>query len=604
MVPGDQWFATLKEQGIYTTWSVIYPHHGPLLQKHDGYPADFFDELDRGDASHDGNREAIVVNDFINLDRRLQDIVWRYFEKLLNHENPHTGLQYKDDPSLAVLEFQNESNVFFHTLSVLRENKYPLFARAIRRAFFQFVNGKYGSREAVGKAWRDRWDRADDWDAGELGLMSAFHWGSDGPRYEFQGQHRRAGDYIDFLAGMQRGYYARRAVDVRRAGFRGVTVTTAWKAGGAGASLANLYADTAADMIDRHNYFGGGDGGHRIVEGKVSNQTHLSRPGRGLLSLGLFQLDGRPFCVSEWSMTPPAPFKMEAAPLYAFYGMGLQGWDAVCHFACGSHRMGDGWPGLSKYVTQTPHYMAQFPALAAAVHQGHITEGDVVALRTVTRDDVFSGRDVLGQALSGGGHDAKELVGKLVTPPESLAMGRVTIRFGKESSIQQVIGSYWDQPAQTIHSTTGQLVWRYGDRRIEVRSPKTQAILGATAGKRVALPGVTAQIQTPFVSLIFTPLDNLPLVDSRNILITAMARDRQTDAVYNDDWSRLEQMGGPPLLMEPVQATLRLAGDTPLEVRPLDVYGVPKDATVPVQEDGSFVIDGTYQTYYYSVRRL
>ena len=33
----DRWFAALKEQGIYTTWSVIYPHHGPFLQKHDGY---------------------------------------------------------------------------------------------------------------------------------------------------------------------------------------------------------------------------------------------------------------------------------------------------------------------------------------------------------------------------------------------------------------------------------------------------------------------------------------------------------------------------------------------------------------------------------------
>jgi len=599
----DRWFAALKEQGIYTTWSVIYPHHGPFLQKHDGYDPDLFAELDRGDEHHDGNRQAIVVNDFINLDRRLQDIAFRYFDKLLNHTNRYTGLKYKDDPALAILEFQNESNVFFHTLNSLRGDKYPLFAKAVRRMFFQFVKNKYGDQAAVAKAWSDRWDRDDKWESGELGLMGAYHWGSDGPLHEFKGQQRRAGDYIEFLARLQRDYYARRENEVRQAGFGGVTVTTAWKSGGPAASMANLYADTAADMIDRHNYFGGGAGGHAIVEGNVSNQTHLDQPGRGLLSLALFQVEDRPFGISEWSMMPPAPFKAEAAPLYAFYGMGLQGWDAVYHFACGSHRMGDGWPNLRKYVTETPHYLGQFPALACAVHNNHIKEGDSVAVRRLTRDDVFAGRDVLGQALSGGSHDEKELVGKLATPPEAVAIGRVTIAFGKESVLEQNLSPHWDQQAEAITSTTGELVWRYGDRLVEVRSAKTQGVIGFAQGRVVELPGVTATIHTPFVSLIFTPLDDDALERSNHILITAMARDKQTGAVYNGDWSRLEQMGGPPLLMEPVQASLQLKGPTPVQVRALDIYGVPTETAVDVTSDGSFSIDGTYQTYYYEVKR-
>jgi hypothetical protein len=367
--------------------------------------------------------------------------------------------------------------------------------------------------------------------------------------------------------------------------------------------MANLYADTAADMIDRHNYYGGGDGRHRLVEGKVSNQTHLEKPGTGLLSLALFQCEDRPFGVSEWSMMPPAPYKAEAAPLYAFYGMGLQGWDASYHFNCGSHRMGDGWPGLSKYVSHTPHYMGQFPALAFAVHNNHIQEGQVVAARRLSRDDVFAGKDVLGQALAGGGHDDKRLVGKLTTPPEAVAVGRVTIGFGDRASGRMDLTPYWDRRSQTLTSTTGQLVWNYGDRCVEVRSPKTQGVIGFPRRASYDLPGVVAQIKTPFVSLILTPLDNEDLQSSRRILITAMARDKQAGAVYNADWSRLEQMGGPPLLMEPVQATLRLKGATPATVRPLDLYGVPKKKQVDVKPDGSFTIDGTYQTYYYVVER-
>ena len=599
----DRWFATLKQQGLYTTWSVIYPHHGALLQKHDGYDPELFAELDKSDSQRDGGRGPIVVNDYINLDRRLQDIALRYFDRLLNHTNPHTGLKYKDDPALAVLEFQNESNVFFHTLNSLRTGKPPRFARAVRRLFFQFVQSKYKTREAVGRAWDNRWDKQDNWEAGELGLMSAYHWGGDGPLHEFNGQVRRAGDYIEFLAGLQRSYYARREEEVRRIGFRGVTVTTAWRAGGPAASMANLYADTAADMIDRHNYFGGGDGGHRLVEGKVNNQTHLDRPGTGLLSLALFQFEDRPFAVSEWSMMPPAPYKAEAAPLYAFYGMGLQGWDASYHFNCGSHRMGDGWPGLSKYVSQTPHYMGQFPALAFAVYNNHIQEGEVVAARRLSRDDVFAGKDVLGQSLAGGGHDDKQLVGRLTTPPEAVAIGRVTIGFRAQPSAMMDLSKYWDRQSQTLTSTTGQLVWDYGARCVEVRSPKTQGVIGFSRGTSYDLPGVVAQIKTPFVSLILTPLDNEDLQFSRRILITAMARDRQTGAIYNDDWSRLEQLGGPPLLMEPVQATLRIKGATPVEVWPLDIYGVPKKKQVNVKSDGSFTIDGTYQAYYYVVEK-
>ena len=599
----DRWFAAMKKHGIYSTWSVVYPHHGAFLQKHDGYDPALFREMDQSDTHRDGNRRPIVLNDFINIDRSLQEIVLKYFNKLLNHANPHTGLKYKDDPALAILEFQNESNIFFHTLNGLRGNKHPLFAQIMRRGFFDFLQKKYKTKTALAAAWSNRWDRDDKWEQGVMGLMGAYHWGSNGPLYEFKGHTRRAGDYIEFLTEIQKGYYDRREKEVRQLGFKGVTVTTAWKSGGPAASMANLYSDTAAQMIDRHNYFGGGAGGHGITEGKINNQSHLGQPGRGLLNLALFQVEGRPFGVSEWSMLPPAPFKAEAAPLYAFYGMGLQGWDASYHFNCGRSRYGDGWPNLSKYVSHTPHYMGQFPALAFALHNNHIKEGDVVAARRLTKKQLFTGRDELGQALSGGTHDLKTLTGNLTTPPEVVAIGRVTVNFDGGQTTGRDLTPYWDQERGILRSTTGELIWNYKQRFVEVRSPKTQAVIGFVGGKTISLPGVTVRLKTPFVSLIFTPLDNLVLAESRHILITAMARDKQTGSLYNADWSQLTQVGGPPLLMEPVEATLTFKGSRPSTVRPLDVYGVPRKENIEVAANGSFSIDGTQQTFYYEVRR-
>jgi hypothetical protein len=136
-----------------------------------------------------------------------------------------------------------------------------------------------------------------------------------------------------------------------------------------------------------------------------------------------------------------------------------------------------------------------------------------------------------------------------------------------------------------------------------VRTTKTQAIVGRAGDQAVELPGVTAKVTTPFVSLIFTPLDNKPLADSHDILITAMARDAQTNTQYSEDGKQLLAVGGPPLLMEPVQATLKFKGAAPASVTVLDVYGVPTAVTVPIQKDGSFVLGGEYRTYYYEVRR-
>jgi hypothetical protein len=109
--------------------------------------------------------------------------------------------------------------------------------------------------------------------------------------------------------------------------------------------------------------------------------------------------------------------------------------------------------------------------------------------------------------------------------------------------------------------------------------------------------------ETPFVSLLITPLDSLPLSESRRLLITAMARGKQTEAEFSEDWSELRRIGRPPLRMEPVQATIRFRNASPAEVRPLDLYGVPREQFVEIGEDGAIRIDGRYRTWWYQVLR-
>jgi hypothetical protein len=81
-----------------------------------------------------------------------------------------------------------------------------------------------------------------------------------------------------------------------------------------------------------------------------------------------------------------------------------------------------------------------------------------------------------------------------------------------------------------------------------------------------------------------------------------MAQDKQLGTVYNEDGTKLIETGGPPLLLEPVKATLTFKGDPLTSVNVVDVYGVPVAKQVG-RTGNSFEIDGRYATYYYQVKR-
>jgi hypothetical protein len=591
----DWWCATLKKHGLYMTWSLFYPH---AVAREDGY--DLFDEL----PPH-GSPDRRSTSGFVTVEPKLQELEWATVEALLTHRNPYTGLRYVDDPALAVLEIRNEDSIFWHyPLNDLAQGqKFPRHTARLKERWAAWLKARYGTDEKLKEAWGAGARPGDSLSNPSMGIYAAWEMRADGPAQNKR-EARRMGDWIRFLAEAQRAGYEERERRLRALGFKAVTVTTAWRAGEAAADPANLWCDDAMDMIDRHNYFGGGEGGHSVAEGKVHAETHLARPGSGILSSGLYQVEDKPFSMTEWTQLPPNPWKAEAAPLVAFYGMGLQGWDASYHFLSSRNRLGAGWPNLSSYVTDTPHYMGQFPALAFAVHHGHVREGPPVAARRVKPDAVFQGVDALGQDFSGGGHDAKAVRGDLVTPLETLAVGRVTAKVAEAlpPSVRADLAASWDREKKVVRSATGELSWDYGRRVVTVATPKTQGIVGFAGGTVQDLPGVKVEVRTPFVSLLFTPLDDQPLATSKNVLVTAMARDKQTGTEYDETGTRLLRAGGPPLLMEPVQAQITMKGAPVLEIRVVDLYGVPTATKVPLSA-GAFTIDGRYQAYYYQVRR-
>lgn len=596
----DRWFSILKDNGIYMTWSLFYPH---VITPADGYRTDLYNDLpDRGA----GKSTSGVVT----MMRELQDAEWQWELTLLNHVNPYTGLAYKDDPALAIVEVHNEDSIFWHAplndLASYNNGKLDRHAAILGTMWMNWVKNRYSNDTNLKSAWGSGMKSGDSVSNPTMKMYGAWEMDGDGSRSNKNTEKKRMGDFIRFLAELQRDYYERRQQRLRELDYKAVTVTTAWKAGGPAASAANLWTDDAMDAIDRHNYIGGGAGGHNITTGSVSNGTHMNKAGRGILSSGFWQVEDKPFIMTEWTQKPPNQWKAEIAPLFAFYGMGLQGWDASYHFIASRAFMGNGWPGMRSYVTCTPHYIGQFPALAFAIYNNHFDEGNIISARRLSTGDIFAGIDKLQQEHGLVGYDENELLTHGDTPVEALAIGRVTLKVEDRLGPSYLgdLSTYWDRQSQTIRSNTGQLTWDYGSKVVTVHSEKTQGVIGFAGGRTYDLPGVTIQVgRTPFVSLLFTPLDNRPLIESGHILITAMAQDKQYGTVYNEDGTKLIETGGPPLLLEPVQAILTFKGAPLTSVNVIDVYGVPTAQQVE-SSGNTFEIDGRYATYYYQVKRL
>jgi hypothetical protein len=283
--------------------------------------------------------------------------------------------------------------------------------------------------------------------------------------------------------------------------------------------------------------------------------------------------------------------------------MGLQGWDASYHFSAKTAWLRGGWPSLSSYVSETPHYMGQFPALARAVYEGHVRESAPVAARRLAVDQVFQGFDALTQPLNNGGWDPDAGEDTLDIPSEVFAIGRVSTRIadGLDPSERVDWDLYWNTETGVVTSETGELTWDPAARVVTIDTPSTQGVLGWAGGKTWEFGDVTASVTTEFVSLLFTALDGEPLANSGRVLVTAMARDRQLGSEYSEDGSELVAVGGAPLLLEPVQATITLTRGEVKAVTPLDPYGVPRSEALTLSEDRSFTIDGRYRATHYLV---
>ena len=118
--------------------------------------------------------------------------------------------------------------------------------------------------------------------------------------------------------------------------------------------------------------------------------------------------------------------------------------------------------------------------------------------------------------------------------------------------------------------------------------------------KLLTTPGVP--IDTPFASLFLTALESgKDLSDGKRALLSVLARQSNTGFTYFTPDNRVLKNGGPPILLEPVKATVTIAGRPIEAVNVLDHDGRRTGRALAVT-DGRFTLDGAQdKAIYYEV---
>lgn len=621
----DYFNSQLKQAGIFILHS---PTFGVKLGRGDLERVPWHEEL--GELK--GKPRLETGYGMVYLASEIQDLQIEQTVKLLDHKNPYTRLRYADDPFLFCVELFNEDSVLFSGTNKRLQQSPTIRARTAAR-FTEWLKAKYKTEEAWRAAWGERAALGDPSAADpQLNSMAGLKdikgplepesfaadsvvpwhnpWFADEalkPGNPLVFLKQRALDTMEFLIGLQDEFYERFIAAIRETGFDGEIVASNWQAGSLAGHLLNLYSDSRTGIVDRHNYYkGGGFRGMRPGQ-KFNNIPLTSMPGGGSYSVGLQQVDGAVFMLSEWTHEQPNEWYAEGPALMGAYGWGLQGWDVSYHFQIHGLAGFSDRLGVNTWDGGNPAILTTFPAVSRMVRRLDVAESPETFYLNVHRPSLLEGKlSFMGNTEQ---YNDQKLFSTDKTPPEALAAARIAVRFTERFEETPAFDMAGRLDGDTVVSSTGELRWTRGQEGVRdsghavIRAKGTKGFVGFAPG------GVTFDLGDGFritpekgfaVILLTARNPDKTLLDDGEIIITATARVRNSGMELNPEGNVVLKKGTPPILMEPVRAKIELPFNGELDV--LDQDGIAADQTR--EFSGAVELDGTKdQTPFYQIRK-
>ncbi|MCD6351674.1 MAG: hypothetical protein J7M26_06105, partial [Armatimonadetes bacterium] len=454
---------------------------------------------------------------YSNFDPKLIELQKEFSRKLWTHVNPYTGLAYKDDPAIVLMEFANENDLFTQTVTL------EPYRTRLEQAYRQWAAAR-GLQVPEGKI-------------------------------DFR---QRTDSITAFFVEVQRRYYEEMTRYLReQVGVQVPMTGSNWSR-----NAALLAALSVCDYTDSHSYWN-----HPSSAGTVGNSKAMRAVSPLVSVLSFNRLPGKPFFVSEWNEPWPNEWRAEV-PLYLAALAAFQDWDGltIYTYAHTSQRM----PSID-YLSgafesfNDPALFGLFPHAALLFRRGDVSSARQTWAVVIPEERIATARSLSPwetQAL----HGLPEVHRVEMAPGQAPA--------GVDGSVAPDFDKYSDH-AKVLVSDTGELRHLPAKGYFLIDTPRSQAAIGelAEAGK-LELSALTIECSTDFATIAASSLSEAPLTSAKHLLVTAVGRVENKGSKYDLQHHRLVSAGKGPILCQPIRARVSLRTSVAnLRVYPLTPEG-------------------------------
>lgn len=514
----DYWIKCLRDEGVYV-WLDL--HVGRRLK-----PGDAQSKYGTIPGFGETTKYFGDFKGFNYYNKVIQKLMMDFNEKYLSHLNSYTGLTYRDDPAIMAVLVTNENDLTHH----LGNRTLPNKRNPVHNAMFQEALSAFCDKTGLprGQTWRT--------------------W-LPGPSKIFLNNQEHL--FNELMIG-----------HLRKLGYQSNIVTTNFWGRG---RLYCLPALTDSDMMDVHSY--------GRIEVLTTNPRYIPN---FITWIGCAQIAGKPLTSSEWTVPFPQPGRFTSS-LYTASVACLQDWDALMQYNYSQTPFEPPSRPSPWSTWLDPAYTGMAPAAALAYRQQHIKKANKTYFVKLDRNlTYYRGITPYGSAtlrtlvemsrLTMGLPDIPELDWDSETQPDPGA-----------EVITDLNRDFIPEGQDFVESDTGELRRNWVKGIQTVNTSRTQAASGWIGGEKIALKDVSILSETGKASIIVTSLDNKPIAESSEVLITAMARSRVGD-------------GQIPYLSEPVIATLRIKARSGLKIVPIGADGTEGAPLSTTYSNGAYVV--------------
>ena len=509
----------------------------------------------------DGLKDAHLLDDsakpYSTFDKKLIDLQKRYNYDIWTHINPYTGLAYKDDPAIVLVEVTNECDLFTQKVTL------EPYRSELEALYRQWAEGKKV------KLSKDKVD--------------------------FTNPDKTM---LEFFVVVTQDYYREMIQHMRETGVKIPISGTNWSRGG-----AHLSAQLAGDFTDSHAYWYSWqwEAGHK----KFMNESMTGSVNNMLPLLAFNRVAGKPFFVSEWDNPWPNEWRAESSLLLAAVGA-FQGWGGYCihTYRYSTDEKVDmiGKPITSDAIGGVYYRGGVFdtfndPAKFGLFYHAALIlrRGDVKpsAKTTVIKiDDIKSGPNVKALQLTLEQNRVEIVV------PGVIAKSAVVSPETEVVNVEK--GEVLSDTKELYRNLKKQIGW--------IDSPRTKAVYGFV-GKEgiISLTNMKVNVKTDFATVAISSLTDEPIKNSTNMLLTAVGRADNTDARYNKERNLQIEPGHGPIQVEIIEATIEIeTNKNNLRVFAINPQGFIIGYIPSSYKDGifRFEIGKKYQSMYYLIQTL